>query len=380
MCEERDWSGLLIELLYLVSQKLPTLSDYVRFRAVCKTWFFSAPLSDHPPQLPWLVKHELGYCPDNVVDDELQFYSIFSGEKGIMCRILSRTHKYRGKELKGPSHGCLLLIQSISSYESPTNLQKKISSNEQSCVLFNPLYNKDISLPSLCFRSSTVSPYPVWTGTNPISDRDIIFVDRDMSPGNITGGSWFFYDRDNNKWIVSEKEFFCSCSYLRGKLYSLKEDYFTEVFDVSSGNKLYKIQPPRDEQPPFRPPDRSYLIESAGEIFRVSLNWNLENFLWPEKTVFSIYKLANRFEGRNGDSHVWSWVKVSSIGDQMLFLDRVNGFSMSCIPFAGQRGNCIYFIHSNIGPYRYNIEDGTVEQLLQNSPFKQFTWFVPDLR
>ncbi|KAJ1695535.1 hypothetical protein LUZ63_012233 [Rhynchospora breviuscula] len=358
MWEEKDWSNLPAELLHLISQKLPKLSDYVRFRVVCKIWRFSAPLSDHPPQLPGLIKHEASYYPAGVIGHEMQFYSIFSGETGILCKNLPSTH--RGKIFTGPSLGCLLLTDAYSN-----------------CVLFNPLTNKDMtSLPSLRSRPKIVWPWPVWTVTSPIPNRDIILVYRKINRNNAKG-SWFFYDRDNGKWIASESGYnFYSFCYSGGKLFLIKGDYFTEVFDVSSRKILSRIAPLRNEQPPFRLPSRIYLVESAGEILRVSLDY--ETFV-QRKIVFSIHKLA-KLDVRNGDCHVYSWVKVSSISDQMLFLDYYDGFSMSCRPFAGHKGNCIYFFDSSFLPCSYNIEDGSVEQVLPYSPLSLFTWFVPDLR
>lgn len=104
----------------------------------------------------------------------------------------------------------------------------------------------------------------------------------------------------------------------------------------------------------------------------VSLNF--ERWQDYDKTVFRIYKLA--FDGRNNPV---CWVKIYNIGDQMLFLDVMNGFSISSKSFPKHRGSCIYFLYANYMPCRYNIEDGKIERLC--SPFVlHSSWFVPDLR
>ncbi|CAN6165112.1 unnamed protein product [Urochloa humidicola] len=49
-----SWSDLQPELLGLVLQRLPSLADRVRLRAVCRTWHYNAQLQPLPPPLPWL--------------------------------------------------------------------------------------------------------------------------------------------------------------------------------------------------------------------------------------------------------------------------------------------------------------------------------------
>ncbi|KAJ4819073.1 F-box family protein [Rhynchospora pubera] len=53
-----DWSHLPQLVVQLISEKVKSIIDYVRFRAVCQPWR-SASLSKPchlPPQLPWLIK------------------------------------------------------------------------------------------------------------------------------------------------------------------------------------------------------------------------------------------------------------------------------------------------------------------------------------
>lgn len=135
------------------------------------------------------------------------------------------------------------------------------------------------------------------------------------------------------------------------------------------------ITPPKDELLPSVPlPPMRYLVESVGEILRVSMKF--ESLASIEKTAFCIYKLALDHERNNS---LLFWVKVSDIGDQMLFLDAQNGFSMNATSFHGCKGNCIYFLHLHCTPCRYNIEDGKTERFIK-CPFQSSTWFVPDLR
>ncbi|XP_078153123.1 putative F-box protein At3g25750 [Carex rostrata] len=341
MYDERNWSDLPEELINLVSKKLYKLSDFVKFRVVCKPWFSSAPLSDRPPQFPWLIEDERANGPLKKSIYGSSFYSFFSGE----IDTIAKKQAYHRKNTMGIGHGCIFIRE------------------HNSYLLFNPLTNEEIRLPSLYFSS----PYLVWTGTNPTRNRNVIVIEQNTKMEN---GSWAFYDRDNNDWIVSkEGPIYDSVCYFKGMLFSSDGGISTHVFDTSTKKKLYKIPPPEDEIPPCLP--AIYLVESAGEILRVSLTFEWNNF---EKTIFRIYKLE--FDGINCPI---CWVKISNIGDQMLFLDSTNGFSISSKSFPGQRGNCIYFLdpEDNIA-YRYNIEDGKTEKLW--CPFVlPSTWFVPDL-
>lgn len=51
-----DWAELNSNLLHLIVKKLGDISNFIRFRAVCKKWRLAAPTSDPPPQLPWLLR------------------------------------------------------------------------------------------------------------------------------------------------------------------------------------------------------------------------------------------------------------------------------------------------------------------------------------
>ncbi|XP_039842408.1 probable F-box protein At4g22060 isoform X3 [Panicum virgatum] len=52
--ESLSWSDLPSELLGLVLERLPSLADRVRLRAVCQPWRSNARLQSPSPPLPWL--------------------------------------------------------------------------------------------------------------------------------------------------------------------------------------------------------------------------------------------------------------------------------------------------------------------------------------
>jgi F-box domain len=89
---ESECTDLPIELIHVVSQKLPELGDYIRFRAVCKKWRLSAPLSDLPPELPCIIKLDEGIFGDAPRPKEELCYlsrpryrSLATGKTGGYC-------------------------------------------------------------------------------------------------------------------------------------------------------------------------------------------------------------------------------------------------------------------------------------------------------
>ncbi|KAJ3684905.1 hypothetical protein LUZ61_014069 [Rhynchospora tenuis] len=82
----RDWANLPPEIVELISKKVKSITDYVRFRAVCSTWrAASLPNSSHlPPQLPWLMlpyePHPDRTDPDEKDDGIRLLYDLWEGK------------------------------------------------------------------------------------------------------------------------------------------------------------------------------------------------------------------------------------------------------------------------------------------------------------
>ena len=95
----------------------------------------------------------------------------------------------------------------------------------------------------------------------------------------------------------------------------------------------------------------------------------------------------HRLEFGNGKGNP-CWVKLSSIGDRILFLQihlghRSCGLCLRASDFAGFKGNCIYFTfcagHFNV-VNMYDMGNGETTDI--NTPFGQedyITWFMPTL-
>lgn len=157
---------------------------------------------------------------------------------------------------------------------------------------FNPLSKDQFSLPSP--RLGCLDPWMIWTGTDPIRNRNIVVVNRSLDLPNEIGG-WACYDLHTNKWVEQEGYYYNSC-YWQGMFFSTEAARETEVFDASSKKLLHKIPPPENELIEngswFQNSKltwllrRSYLVESLGIILRVSWFHEHRNTKIVEDSIF----------------------------------------------------------------------------------------------
>ncbi|KAJ3706246.1 hypothetical protein LUZ61_009951 [Rhynchospora tenuis] len=356
-----DWSMLPPELLQIIARKLPDISDFVKFRAVCTTWRSSACVSDPPPQLPWFLEEagflleEAGYFKSN-----LHFYSLFSGKIHTI-----HSPNSSGNRVRGPGHDYIVLYNAASCQIS----------------LLNPLTGRKVVLPFLDIAIAGLQP--IWVGPDPIeSGEPVVFsgYSADFKTGILA-----FYQPVAREWVVIKEPCSCSlrCHYFNGMYYvNEDENEDTKVIDIVTRKVVHVVPPPtEDDYECDGIMRKTYLVQSGGDILLVVFHY--DELLEMADCHFHIFRL----DLRSGNGGKPRWVKISSIGDQILFLDENNGFSLSCRDFSGFRGNSIYFIKRHQDMHdrslsllcRYDIEEARVEPL--NCPFvKGGTWIVPSLR
>ena len=139
----------------------------------------------------------------------------------------------------------------------------------------------------------------------------------------------------------------------------------TNVLDIATKKLAYQVAPPEDTYPLLK--GHTVLVESGGKILRLFQHNE------AEQSHFDIYCLY--FGDGEGKP---CWLKITDIGDEMLFLQYHCGLSFNANNFAGFKGNCIYFLEDERHLFRYDIGDGTTEML--PCPFDSLqTWFVPSL-
>ncbi|KAF3329576.1 F-box protein [Carex littledalei] len=336
-----DWSSELpLDLLHLISKKLPDLSDFIRFRAVCKRWHTAAPVTDPPRQLPWVVATREG------LPSTIRFFSLSSG------KIYSiNFSKAEGKRLLGSSHHYMLAF------------------DHKRCILtlLNPITRNEIPLPP----TNSYWHRPIF-----ISGDDVVVCWE--SSGIRTVGLCQPGDREWKKIQIPSGA--NGQMYYKGLYYvNEKETLTTKVMDIKTGATMSTIPPLIISKITGEPRRLDYLIVSTGELLGVCRS------KWA-KTVrdskFEVYRLDE-------ENKVPQWVKIDSIGDRVLFLDDTIGFSLKASEFQGLKGDSIYFIaylypvdRDDLYEYplcRYNMKNGRAEAALGGDLVNMSSWFFPSI-
>ncbi|XP_078152138.1 putative F-box/kelch-repeat protein At5g24040 isoform X2 [Carex rostrata] len=343
LSHERNWSELPQDILHLFSKKLHDISDFIHFRAVCKRWNLSAPVTDPPPQLPWLL--ECRQDPEEHHENAIiRFYCLSSGKvHSIFCPGSRRAW------LKGPACRYLLACHSTS-FE---------------LFLLNPLTHDKIWTP--CVK---VCGCPDYIGPDPKEGGDIVVISGyadcfDME-WNTPPARMAFWRPKADDWVYVEGVGGSANAIYMGQYFSNNEDTdITNVIDIATKKLAYQVAPPEGTNPLLE--GCTILVESGGKILR------LFQYYVGEQCHFDIYCL---YFGDGEEKPCW--VKITDIGDQMLFLQYYRGLSFCASNFAGFKGNCIYFLKEGRYLCRYDIGDGT--SVVLPCPFDSVdSWFVPSL-
>ncbi|KAJ3685539.1 hypothetical protein LUZ61_014703 [Rhynchospora tenuis] len=333
-----NWSELPSDMLQLISKKLHEFADFIRFRAVCKNWWSSTPISDHPPLLPWLLFVSFP-CVERVENNHLHFYSLSSQKFYSMPDT--------GNTFRKSSFRYLFLRK------ARTLLS-----------LFNPINNHEVCLPPIILG---------WFDEVYI-DGDSVLICRNKQESNLQIYRWQLGDE---KW--SSRYVQCTVqmlAYYKGLCFNVdKSDWTTKVFDAGTGEHVLEIQPPisTNDFSGF-----NFLVNSSEELFGVCRQSSAS----VKESCFDVYRL--HYENGN-----FNWVKVSNIGNCIILLDNLPGKGLLIgSEDHGVKGSCIYF---HCFQYvsgqrftvfcRYDMEQNRVEELasLREPKGSTWCWFVPCL-
>ncbi|KAJ3685540.1 hypothetical protein LUZ61_014704 [Rhynchospora tenuis] len=332
-----NWSELPSDMLQLISKKLPELSDFIRFRAVCQKWRSFVPISDLPPLLPWLV---IIPFPSNYKQHTI-FYSLSSHK--FFTTPDAPNDTFPRSSLR------YLLLNSDSTLPS----------------LFNPVTNHVVHLP----------PINIKFFDQVHSDGDSLFICRTSGNPYL---EIFHWQLGAAKWgRIYVRDSADMLAYYKGFLFNVhKFKWITKVFEARTGEYVLEIPPPvwTSDFTGF-----NYLIKSSEGIFGVCRLLSASG----KKDSFHVYRL-------NSENGIYEWTKVSNIGDCILLLDKFFGKGLSVsAKELGLKGNCIYFQGNQYVNglrftvfYRYDMKDNTVVEVAWLSePFgSNWYWFVPSLQ
>ncbi|KAJ3706862.1 hypothetical protein LUZ61_010567 [Rhynchospora tenuis] len=310
-----NWSLLPPELLEAIAEKVTSLGDYIRFRAVCHPWRSASSLRPRhlPIQLPWLM---LPYRLDGLDDYIRLFYDLSTSK-------IHRLHlpETRGAKVCGSSHGWLILHKGM------------VTS------LFNPITRATISLPPYTAIPSHlgIAPYDSLNGvpffenwdanksavsphvnfhvkkailtSSPLDTNCLVFVH--------TSGFWefAFCKIGDERWTVIEfedrrpsEEDFWDFSYCNGYLYAVHPFGNVTMYNLINPSKIFlRCGNGVDHMCLVDGVDRDALLISYGR-----LNYDGdEDGVVPREIDYTVYKFSNDGEPQ--------WVEVTDVGHNVLF-------------------------------------------------------------
>ncbi|EYU17546.1 hypothetical protein ABFS82_03G076700 [Erythranthe guttata] len=382
-----DWSDLPPELLQTVATNLQTLSDYIRFRAVCKNWRGAASVTRRhlPREFPWLM---------------LPLSRPFN-RRGFFNPLTSNLHRLtlpeasNSRRRAGSSFGWLILID-----ESP------------SIFLINPLTRDKFTLPPLSsfpnvtnfdfysigreytLRSPENNLY--YCSLREMRDSFIKKVILSHNPNTEPDFSAFailsrhenlaYCKNGHDSWqIVNEARSYSEDAiYFRGAFYAVDKFGSIAICDVVSGDSPIVKFINTGQQISG---DMQYLVDAMGDLLLVSryldFEIDMERYFEVCKTVkFRVFKF---------DWNSQKWEGIDSLDDKVLFLGGNSSFSVVASDYKGCKGNRIYFTDdysganydSIAGDYDvgvYNLADGSIESFPcypRNSHWP--IWITPSL-
>jgi Protein of unknown function (DUF295) len=304
-----DWAELDANILRIICIKLAMIFDFINYRAVCKRWRSATSPSDLPPQFPLLLDCHRGRRDSELDVFSLQTHKIYTLDVPQIC----------GKYISGPSHGYVLAYRS-GKIPSPS--------------LVNPFTGSQLQL---CFRRFDFFR-AVYLGPNPtrkVGDAIMYMGGPEIRPNGDVINYVGYWDSGKKKWTTVEIPYGKAMAYYKEKLYLYDQDYnHTHVVDIATGAILSNILSPGGVY-------FDDLIVTSGGLLGVE---RLFPFNGGGKCMEDCHFVVHRLEDEGERPH---WIKMSNIGDLMLFIDSNNGICLPASDFDGFTGNCIYFLRSN---------------------------------
>ncbi|KAF3339435.1 F-box/kelch-repeat protein [Carex littledalei] len=353
-----NWTDLPPDLLHLILAKLSDISDicdYIRLRAVCKSWRCSISVSDLPPQFPWIMK--LGDNKESL----LEFYS-FASKKVYTMHAPNSSNKSLGLSS--------MLVRQFGSDDlfSLVLCKKSCQFREGYCSFLNPVNNSEVYLPVVHDPEPSSFRF-CWSGPRSFHSENCVIFSYGINRLAVCKSN-------GDKWDCIGGDLGYEYAYLNGLLFTIEywKSGFTRVIDIGTRQEAYVI-PPQESTMRGIP----FLVESSGEILLVcyihTYIREIKNYSWSnicseleihnDNRRDEVHKFyIHRLEFGNGEEKP-CWVKVTSIGDQMLFIDFVarRAFSLKACEFPGFKGNSIYYIDTQDSKiYRYDMENDSFKK------------------
>ncbi|XVF30702.1 hypothetical protein REPUB_Repub16aG0080900 [Reevesia pubescens] len=147
--EGRSWSDLPVDILNLITGRLPTIVDQIRFRFVCKNWHLAI-VHPYERNIPWILGHLWHFDFNNggAMAQLISFHIPSPNHQfHIKNNIVTQEQEFCGAGICASKYGWLLLQQSHKAFFYSPFSRKAIK-----------LPNMKISFNRATFSSSPTSP------------------------------------------------------------------------------------------------------------------------------------------------------------------------------------------------------------------------------
>ncbi|XP_059653904.1 F-box protein SKIP23-like [Cornus florida] len=378
-----QWSQLPPELLNLISKRLDSETDLLRFRSVCSQWRSTLPAqSTHPtpscfPILP----------NDDISDTNRGFYlskrTIFRlGLPEPSCQTPPSDTWLIKLEQDGRQR--MHLLDPLSRFEfkpMPTNFPRIL---DPSKFRVSELGHEFVLRP---FASSIGDAGNLQMGKVAFHSRVDGFVLLAMHDS----GKLVLFKSGDTKWTVigDLTSPYDDVILFEGQFYAVDNMGMTVVFYIDSSPCVSLAANP------FFGGDKKLLVESCGDLLLVDMYLSLgpEDYFGYSgvfEGCYLIERTAVRFEVFKLDREEQMWVELKSLGDQMVFLEDNCTFSASASDFPGCVRNCIFFtdnfffsgraenVMKNCGISVFNLESGSIVPFARCTGFSKLFWPPPE--
>ena len=383
-----DWAGLPKHLLDSILEKLESSTDFIRFGAVCLSWYYIT--QDHQSKRSKMLYHH--HVPMLLVPSEQQHtWSIYNVlEDKFLDLKLSLLHN---KRFSG-SQGWLV----VANKDYTVTLHRPCFISKEDHISDA---NTSIHLPQLfpeVFQDLEEDPqeeeveedftygydyhvFKTLITADPLKNpNDCIIV---VKYGTFYELACMRYGKDTT-WTKIRGERGCGFEdvvHYKNQLYAMDFKSRLWSFDPCNGTLKWLV--------PARPYDDSYkryLVESCEELLVVE---RLIDFSEDARE-----RLTRMFRVCKLDFGSAKWIEIESLGDVALFVGDNSAISVVASNFNRCQSNCIYFTHDEIGhrcrtnvscdlgvynleskscKFHYNLDPTIFHRMFRRPPI----WIVP---
>ncbi|KAH9608349.1 hypothetical protein KSS87_017150 [Heliosperma pusillum] len=390
-----DWSEIHQDILHSITKHLNIYSDYIRIRAVCRTWrslIPPSPLHHLPTQLPWLLlQPPPPSSSSNAALTRRAFYDVTTGK----THTIHLPEASYPRRILGSSHGSLIIVD-----DSPY------------IFCFNPITNFKVFLAPLSTLPGVVS-FSFSNVGREYSIQDPFF------PNTYTRDLRQICDTFLSKVVLSDlptkdaclalavisfsqttELAYCKCGDDTWKpvpcgdfnaqdvIYSQSEDLFysvNQLGDVAYFSTVDNIKIVKNVD--TIEGDLKYLVKSNEELLLVARHLEdqadlISYYEAYETTGIRVFKFREVGKGRV------QWDLVTDVGDLMVFIGNNLSLGLLASDFAGCKGNCIYWADDHAQTSEagvYDLSNGHIEALpccpedgSARLPWAPPVWFTPN--